>query len=51
MGVYICEEIMTLAMVRRRKKDTHPLMGRGAPRRRLSISHRTLWEVLWLEGA
>jgi hypothetical protein len=51
MGVYICEEIMTLPMVRRRKTISISLVSAGIRAGRLSMAHRTLKEVLWLKGA
>jgi hypothetical protein len=50
-GVYICEEIMTLPMVRRRKKTSIHLVSAGVRAGRPSMSLRTLKEVLWLKGA
>ena len=50
-GVYICEEIMTLPMVRRNKKLSISLVSAGVRAGRPSMSHRTLKEVLWLKGA
>jgi hypothetical protein len=38
-------------MVRRRKKMPICLLATGGHIGTLSISHRTLTEVLWLEGA
>jgi hypothetical protein len=49
-GVYICEEIMTMPMVRRRKKISISLVSAGIRAGRPSMSHRTLKEVLWLKG-